>query len=553
MALFAVLAAFVACTSEPDSTPTVSPTSTPTASSATATPQPTPTQTAPPPSDLTQGGILRLAIKERPPHQDVHQSVSNVLATWGAGLSYSRLFRFQRSSQVEMPSRIPECDLCTSWKQTGPLEFEFQIREDAFWPDIEPLNGRRLTAFDIVFSYQRQMTPGWPNTDLLSNIQEVAAFDDNRLRIRIHAPDSEFFEKLANGRSVVIAREMIQHHGDLFDGPTLGTGPWILEEVSTGGATFETNRGYYGNNGPHVDGLSVQFIGEDSTRATGVRAGLLDFVQTSRSEVESAQERFPELQSVSILRPETGVEIALNASRGSLTVPAVREAVLLSWDMQSAMSEIWGEEFTPSVGLNLPEIEWMVPFEDSYGDMFGDVTAANALINESGVTSPERIQIIVGEFGEGRDSDRYVLTAESLAESIQGLGIGTTVVPVTTRLFAENVWLGGDYDIFVGPPLPVSSLNGQLFGIYHREGPWNTSGFATDRLDTLIEQQAVELDRSKRGELLAQIQDEIMAQHLRFYAGTGVEHWLWQPGVQNLFPDTTGSSGDFLTSVWLRQ
>ncbi len=546
-----LVAVAVSCTSSEEPTQTVVPTAIPTSGAATATPQPTATATVPASASLTQGGILRFAIKEKPPHQDVHQSVSNVLATWGAGLSYSRLFSLQRGSNVPVPSRIAECDLCTSWKQTDSLEFEFQIRDDAFWPDVSPLNGRRVTAFDIVFSYQRQMTPGWPNADLLSNIQEVAAFDDNRLRIRLHSPDAEFFEKLANGRSVVIAPEMIQHHGDLFDGPTLGTGPWILEEVSTAGETFEANRNYYGQSGPHVDGLSVQFIEEDSTRATGVRAGLLDFAQTTLEEALSATERFPDLGSASVQQFGTGIEISINASRGILASEDVRKAMFLGWDLEPEISRIWGGELSPSVGLNLPDSSWVVSFSESYGELFGDAAQASAIFNDAGITTTERINIMVGEFGESRGTDRYVLTAESLAESLRNFGLAVNVVPVTTRLFAENVWLGGDYDIFVGAPLPVSSLNGQLFSLYHSEGPWNTSKFASVALDDLIDRQAVETDWNKRGELIRQVQDEIMAQRLRFYAGTGVEHWIWAANVQDLHPDTSGASGDFLKNIWL--
>ncbi len=454
---------------------------------------------------------------------------------------------------MPMPSRIPECDLCTSWRQTGPLEFEFQIREDAFFPNLPPVNGRRVTAQDIVFSYQRQMTPGWPNADLMSNIEEVAAFDADRLRIRLHAPDAEFFEKVANGRSVVLASEAVQVNGDLFGGPTLGSGPWFLEEVSVAGATYEANREYYGDSGPYLDGFDVQFIGSESTRAAGVRAKILDFVETTLTEVRSAVNSFPELQTVSSINPGTGVEIALNASRSPLDSAEIRKAIFLAWDLDEAMSGIWGGELAPSVGLNLPDPSWGADFGAEYGALFGDESAANALLNSAGLTPQDRLTIMVGEFGETRETDRYILTAESLAESLNDLGLATTVNPVPTRLFADNVWLRGEYDIFVGAPPPISSLSGQLFGIYHSDGPWNTSGFSNPVLDELIQRQATEFDWQERGRQLLQIQDEIMGGTQRFYAGTGASHWIWQPAVQDIFPDTSGASGDFLTRVWLRR
>ena len=543
-----------ACNNPEPPTPTPVPTASPTSAVPLATATPAQTATLAPPAGLSRGGVLRFAIKQAPPHQDVHQSVSNVLATWGAGIAYSRLFRHQAGPGVPTPSRIPECDLCASWKQTGPLEFEFMMRDDVFWPDIAPLNGRRLTAQDVVFSYQRQMTPGWPNADLLANIQEVAAFDQDRLRIRLHASDAEFFERLADGHNTIVATEIVQLNGDLFNGPTIGSGPWILEEFSIAGATFEANRNYYADGStPYLDGLSLQFIADDFTRAAGLRAGLLDMDQSTLEQVRSATERFPELQTVTMTRPGTGVELALNTSRQPLDTLSVRQAVFLAWNLDGALSDIWGGSLKPSVGLNLPHPDWTADFDGQYGSMFGNPTAANTLLNDAALTPSDRLRITVGEFGQSEDADRFVQTAESLATALNSLGLAIEVIRVPTRLFADNVWLRGDYDIFVGAPPPVSSLNGQLFGIYHSDGPWNTTGYSTPELDDLIERQAVEMRPIERGKLLVQIQDEIMSGSHRFYPGTGAAHWMWQPTVQDLFPDTSGSSADFLTRVWLRR
>ncbi len=551
MALVAVPVAFAACTSEGDPTPTATvEVATPTSSTATATPQPTATSTAPPSPDLTTGGVLRFAVKQAPPHQDVHQSVSSVLATWGAGITYSRLFKFQRGPSVAAPSRIPECDLCTAWRQTGPLEFEFDIREDAFWPDLPPLNGRRVTAADIVFSYQRQMTPGWPNAGLLSNVREIVAVEDNLLRISLESPDAELFEKLADGRSVVVAEEIVQLSGDLVDGPTVGSGPWLLEGISQDDATFIANRSYYGE-GPHLDGLAIQFIEQDSTRAAGVRADILDFAETTPAEVQSALERFPELRTMEIGRSGARVELAINATRSPLDSRAVRQAVFLSWDPEVAMTDIWDSELTPSVGLNVSEPSWEPDFETEFSGLFGDGERARGLVQDAGLTAEDILRISVGEFGETGDADRYVLTARSLAEAMTSAGFEVMVERVTTRSFADDVWLQGNYDIFVGAPPPVSSLSGQLFSTYHSDGPWNTSGFSNSRLDELIEQQAVELDRQRRGELLLEIHDEIMGEALRFYPGIGSQHWLWQPRVRDVVPDTSGASGDFLSRIWI--
>lgn len=504
----------------------------------------------PPTGGLVTGGIARFAIREAPPHQDVHQSVSNVLATWGAGNAYSRLFRFQRGPNVPVPSRIPECDLCTSWKQTGPLEFEFEIRDDAFWPETSPMAGRGVTAQDIVFSYRRQMTEDWPNADLLRNLVEITAVQDDLLRIRLASTDAEFFEKLADGRSVVVAPEAVAINGDLITGPTFGSGPWILEEVSSEGATFEANRSYYGT-GPHLDGLTVQFIPQASTRATGVRADILDFAETTPDEIDAALERFPTLQTISLEMPGTGVEVALNTAHPLLGSLEMRQAMLLAWDLEEAMPAIWGENAFAAVGMNVPEPTWSADFGSRYGAKFGDPAEARRLFSDAGPIAETPLTITVGEFGESVAEDLYIATAESLATALGDAGLQVTVNPVTTREFADDAWLRGEFEILVGSPPPISSLSGQLLGIYHSSGPWNTTGFANESLDELIEAQATELDRRKRGELLLEIQDEIMAESQRFYPAIGIENWLWRPRVQDFVPDTSGASGDFLTRIWL--
>ena len=536
-----VAAAVTACSGGSSATPSGSATPSP---NTTATAQPTPTATALPPQGLQHGGVLRFSVAEAPPHQDIHQSVSHALAAWGPGLAYSRVFKLQSGPDVPAGARIPECDLCESWEQTGPLEFQFIIRDDAFWQDLPPVGGRRVTAHDVVFSYHRQMTEGWANSDLLGNIAEVAAFDNDHLRIRLKAPDAELFEKLADVHARIIPREVIDLNRDLFDGPTIGSGPWVMRELTRSNASFEANRNYYETDLPYLNGIDIQYIPDGPTRVAGVWSGVLDFAESSYADVSNVLERFPDLQSAHIVEPGTGVEVAFNTEREPFASLEVRQAALLSWDVAAMREQIWPGEPGPSVGLNVPLPSWLPDFASKYGAMFGDADAAMALLEGEDVAAAGPVTVRVGEFGE-----RYIQTAQSLAEAMTAVGFMVEVQPVTTRIFAENVWRDGDYDIFVGPPLPVASLTGQLYGIYHSEGPWNTTGYSSDDIDRLIEAQAGEMDLEKRGEIALAIQDRVMAGAHRFYAVTGASHWVWASHVRGFAPGT-GDTG-FLTRVWL--
>ena len=94
-------------TLEPTATP-ITPTATatpevPTPVPATSTPVPRPQITASPvltgpvfvepfPVSGQRGGEIKVAVPQSPPHQDIHKSVSPILAAWGPGIAYSLAF-----------------------------------------------------------------------------------------------------------------------------------------------------------------------------------------------------------------------------------------------------------------------------------------------------------------------------------------------------------------------------------------------------------------------------------------------------------------------------
>ncbi len=101
---------------KPSPTPFTSPTSVP-----------PPTEVLPP-DNLERGGIFRLAIPEGAPHLDRHLTVSSSLVSWGSGLAYSRILKFDSGPDTS----FVVCDLCESWTQTTPLSFEFKLRDDVW-------------------------------------------------------------------------------------------------------------------------------------------------------------------------------------------------------------------------------------------------------------------------------------------------------------------------------------------------------------------------------------------------------------------------------------
>ena len=507
----------------------------------------TPKPTIRPPKNLERGGTLRFAVPEGPPHTDPHLTVSSGLLTWGTGQSYSRLFKFDLNNG----GPVVVCDLCSSWTLSTPITLNIKLRGDINWQDIPPLNGRTVTAQDIVFSLKRQATNEYPNASLLSSVAEFTAIGDSDIVIRLLTPDSEILEKLADSHSRIVAPEVVKANGDLRRGPTIGSGPWITTESQADMTRLIVNPSYYGDI-PYLDGLDIQVMPGQGTRVAGMRSKILDVAQADWSLISDATEKFEEIEWIGISNSAAGIEIAMNTARSPIDRQDVRKAMMLAWDplianlMQGDATE---NEDYPSISLGLPLLnpDWQLSTTD-LGNRFNDPKKASHILSSTEGVPAEGLTIKVGEYGS-----EYIDMAQHMVEELTSAGIQTKLERVSTRTFGDEVWVNGNYDIFVGAPLPISSTTGYLFAIHHSDGPWNTTGYSNPEIDRLITAQAEEYRPDKRAEILLEIQQKILDGSHRFIIKKRSTYWMWWDYVENFNPMTPRGDSHFLTQVWLSQ
>ena len=543
---------------QPDPTTTVQPaqptstaksklTSGPTATPFTTIRSAAPRPTIHPPENLQRGGTLRFAVPEGPPHTDPHLTVSSGLLTWGTGQSYSRLFKFDLNNG----GPVVVCDLCSSWTLSTPITLNIKLRGDINWQDIPPLNGRTVTAQDIVFSLKRQATDEYPNASLLSSVAEFTAIGENEIVIRLLTPDSEILEKLADSHSRIVAPEVVKANGDLRRGPTIGSGPWITTDSQADITRLIVNPSYYGDM-PYLDGLDIQVMPGQGTRVAGMRSKILDVAQADWSFISEATETFEEIEWIGVSNSAAGIEIAMNTARSPVDKQDVRKAMMLTWD--PLITDMMQEDATEtkdypliSLGLPLLDPDWQLPTTD-FQNRFNDQKQARTMLSSTEGVPAEGLTIKVGEYGS-----EYIDMAQHMAEELTSSGIPTNLERISTRTFGDEVWVNGNYDIFVGAPLPISSTTGYLFAIHHSDGPWNTTGYSNPEIDQLITAQAEEYRPDKRAEMLLEIQQKILGGSHRFIIKKRSTYWMWWDYVENFNPTTPRGDSDFLTQAWLSQ
>lgn len=560
-------------TPAPEPTPIPTATPTPVLPTSTPTPKPEPTITASPiavteepvkslPIEGLRGGTIRIAVPGAPPHQDIHKSVSPILAGWGPGIAYSRLFRYRWLKPNEPNTGVDElstrydpttstsahqiiCDLCESWEFDGDTTLKIQLLPEIHWHQTNPGLARDLAATDVAFSINRLTDPQMVNSHLVNTIAQVRTVSDDTVEIDLTLPDAEIFDKLADARAAIVAPETVNLNGDLTQGPTIGTGPWVLESFERSGMSFRANERYYIPELPLLDGINVSIIEDEQTRITALRTGHLDLIQPDLPDLIAAMERFDELRWTRSHDPAAGIEVAFNTTRNYLTNQFFREAVLYTWDPNGLIDDLYNGQSFISAGLPLYNPDWLLP-PTEIDALFNNRIKVLELLEGVDLLSGITVKIQVGQFG-----DEYVSTAFSLADAINRLGITASVEAVSTRTFGEEIWNEGNYDIYVGAPPPLTSATSTLFAIHHSNGPWNTTGYSTDELDGLIERQAVEIDPIVRAELMLEIQREIFRGAHIFRPAASVSHWLWWSHLRNVAPSTYRADSTWLSRLWL--
>lgn len=496
---------------------------------------------------VKRGGLLNLSSRSNIDHMDVHDEASPALSTWGPGIVYSRLMRYSTGPDVNLPSLEVECDLCQSWYMEGNDVFIFKLRENLQWQNIDPVNGREANSEDVIFSYSRQTQADRPNAPLLGAIASMQVVDRAGIKISLSSSDSDFLLSVAHGHSKIVASEAVAKNGDLRDGPTIGTGPWILVDTTQDAMhSFKANSSYFEPEFPLIDELDIHIIPDQGIRNAAFRVGSIDIEQMNESQWISYYEDNPSAEFLAIPDTTMGLEISLNARTSPFTDVRVRRAVFQSIDPWSAIDDIWHGRAYLSPSFPIASSDWLVS-EKKLRGYFANPDRARELLDEIGLGQIKPIKITVGDFGEPYDAH-----ALRILDELRNVGFTADINLVNKRAYANDAWAEGNYQMLIGPPAHSATPNGYLFPVLHSSGSLNSIGIHNDELDNLIERQSLELDRKVRTELIKSIQYQLLEDAYRFMPAAKLSIWTWGSRVMDFHPNFAGFEYSHWNRVWLK-
>ena len=470
-------------------------------------------------------------------YQNVHLQFSPTLSSFGPGVIYSRVLKFNTGPEVIQPSLEIECDVCESWKMISPTRFQFKLKEGVQWHKLENGATDVLKSRHVVDSINLQLTG--PNSILLGSISDISIISDLEFAIDLKIPDADFMLGLADSRSRIIRTELINSQQNT----SIGTGPWqITDEGNRGVYKFEKNPFYFDKYLPYADNLNLHIIPDEITRQTAFVVGSLDAIHLNDSQIREFESNFEKREYLRV--PETGIgmEISLNPNKPPFDDINVRKAFYLAADPLSYINEIWPEAGYISLGIPLIHADWITTTQDT-SKYFADITKSKELLKGVDI---DTFTIKVGQFGEG-----YIEYAKRLQENLSNVGLQSNIEQVSRVDYVDNVWKDANYDVFLGPAPYVNSPNIYLFSVVHSGGLWHHGNPSSKQLDVLIEEQSGEYDKSKRKLQYQEIQNLIWKSYTRFMPVTVSSTWLVNDWLENFYPTLAGFEYNYLSEAWL--
>ena len=452
------------------------------------------------------------------------------LETWATTLqvvhqTYNALLKFNHDGTKILP------DLAESWEQKDDLTYVFRLRQGVKFHNVPPVNGRELTSEDVKYSIERQMTnqPGkfqhaYFFLDKLASIQTPDKYSIVFKTKESYAP---FLNYIASPWTVIVAREVVEKHGDL-QRHAIGTGPFIMQEYRRDQeAVFVKNPNYFRKGLPYLDEVRLQYVIDPVAATAAFRGQQTDISYVEFADVASIKATNPRVHVAEIT---TMFPIVLRTRpydeqrplKPPFTEKKVRQAIQAAIKPEEFIEIVrsgWGITMTGPVPTYRKP--WALPA--SARPEF-DLKKAKRLLAEAGYANGFETELIVGSPGDN------VKSAQVVKDQLAKVGIQVNLKPMEMAQYYNKSY-SYDYSMSVHTALTGEEPEEAFRPYYGANATYYRWG--NKEIHRLIDEQAKILDQKRRVEMVHLIQRMLLDDAPNVFLYTPIAHYGVQPWVKN--------------------
>jgi len=387
------------------------------------------------------GGTLNIHFASADPPELDPFTTSNVQNGWLAGFTTSGLLKWEDRAQYGQFEIVN--DLAEGFEQPDETQLVFKLRPGVTWQNVDPVNGRPLTAADFKFTIERALEGG-PDRALSETygaIQSVDAVDDVTIRINMNR-DVAMINKLAHPQAVPAAPEIV----DKWDRhpPTLiGVGPYIMSEYRPSERFSWTRNPDYWNGQPYLDGIEAFIQNDRGTRLANLRGGEVHLDEIVWSAFEPFRGSNPDHY---VVRSAGNVHSGFGINHQRISDIRVRQAISRATDVQSFIDIVWDGQARRDAGT----FWWQIPYtlEDDEVESLApyDVAEAKKLLaaaNADGFSFTG-----VGTSGGGTGAGSTTQHLEIWRDQLRQVNIDMSIDIYDQPDYLQRVYVDRDHDAY---------------------------------------------------------------------------------------------------------
>ena len=509
-----------------------------------------------------RGGTLAIRTYD-PPHFDPFQTIS-FKTHISLSFTHSRLLKHKAGPSVA-PGTFPiEGDLAESWTQPNETTCVFKLRRGVKWHNKPPVNGRELTADDVVFSVNHFLTvKGNANAYMLKAVDKVEAPDKYTVKFTLKEPFVWLLDMLSNPHAVaIVAKEVVEKYGDLKKPETvIGTGPWVLDSYRPNvGLTYVRNPNYFVHGLPYIERIEATVDEDNASRMASFLSGKydlgwqfpgtidrVDWVQIK----DTLKQKRPKLQTLEFPSPVMN-HISMRTDQKPFSDPRVRQAMSMAIDRKAIIESVFEGigAMNPAVPAALKE--WSVPFEKlGEGAKYykHDPAEAKKLLAAAGYPNGFPGTTCFTTYG----STVLVDSLQLVQKDLKAVGIDVKIDQKEYGAYIATCFYGKFDSMTYGPQTGFLEPDNFLFGQYYKDELKNQSHITDPVVDDMLVRQRRTLDVSKRREIIYDIQRHLAKQ--QYYVQMPSPIWIavWEGALKNYGPNMGYDYGGRLMAAWLER
>ena len=402
--------------------------------------------------------------------------------------------------------------LATSWKQTAPTVWRFELRKGVQFHDGTP-----FTADDVVFSFARAAGDGSDMRSYTNDIKEVRKVGDHAVEIETKAP----FPILPDVISLVYIMSKKWCEANKAERPVdrrkgientasfkaNGTGPFRVRERQPNVRTVFTRHGGYWDK---IEGNAAEVvftpIGNDATRVAALLSGEVDVMEPvpvqdiARVNASGSVRAVtgPELRTIFLGMDQKRDELLYSNVKGKnpFKDKRVRQAFYQAIDIKGIKKTVMRGASNPSAQLVGPGING---FQPEMKRLPYDVEAAKKLMAEAGYPNGFEVSM-------NCPNDRYVndgRICQTVAANLSRINVKINLQAETKGTYFPKVlrrdtsfymlgWTPATYDAH-------NAMNAIMRCVDDKgAGQFNLGAYCNPKVDELTLKVQAETDKNKR-------------------------------------------------------